>query len=82
MENEEEKRDWKITLPVKKLVRSPNELKAALYQEYNERLRRGEVRPDLKDQKKMDFELVKLKVKQSRLNKKKLFIDWTRGGIT
>ena len=64
------KRLWpkrKSTLPVakinqvKKLVSSPNELKSSLLQEYNERLRRREVRPGIKDQKKMDFELMKLK---------------------
>ena len=31
---------------IKKLVSSPNELKAALFQEYKERLRKRKIRPD------------------------------------
>ena len=71
------KRLWpkkKSTLPIakvnkaKKLVSSPKEIKLALLQQYKERLRRRKVRPDLKFQKKMDKELIKLKVEQARLN--------------
>ena len=66
------KRLWpkkKSTLPVakfnqvKKLVSSPREIKAALFQEYKERLRIRKIRPDFQEQKKMDKELVILKLK-------------------
>ena len=54
---------------VKRLVSSPREIKLALYQEYKERLRKRRVRPDFKEQKKMDKEPIKLKVNEARQNK-------------
>ena len=76
------KRTWpkkKSTLPVakinqvKKLVSSPREIKLALHQEYKERLRKRKVRPDFEMQKRMDRELIKLKVNKARQNKSELF---------
>ena len=77
------KRLWpkkKSTLPVakwnqvKKLVSSPREIKAALFQEYKERLRTRKIRPDFQEQKKMDIELVNLKLIEARLNKSSPFL--------
>lgn len=62
------------TLPIaklnqfNKLVSSPREIKAALFQEYKERLRKREIRPDFKEQKKMDKELIEMKVYEARSN--------------
>ena len=76
------KRMWpkkKSTLPVaklnqvKKLVSSPREIKAALYQEYQERLRKRKIRPDFQQQKDMDKKLVELKVNEARHNKSEPF---------
>ena len=69
----------KSTLPVEKnnqsnkLVSSPKALKLALFQEYKERLRQRKIRPDLQLQKKIDEELINLKVNQARLNKSRPF---------
>ena len=76
------KRMWpkkRSTLPVaklnqvKKLVSSPREIKAALYQEYQERLRKRKIRPDFQQQKDMDKKLVELKVNEARHNKSEPF---------
>ena len=45
---------------MKKLVSSPKEIKAALHQEYKERLRTRKVRPDFEDQKKLDSKLLQV----------------------
>ena len=76
------KRIWpkkKSTLPVaklnqvNKLVNTPREIKATLFQEYKERLRIRKIRPDFKEQKYLDKELIKLKVEKARLNKSEPF---------
>ena len=76
------KRIWpkkKSTLPVaklnqvNKLVNTPREIKAALFQEYKERLRKRKIRPDFKEQKYLDREVTKLKVEKARLNKSEPF---------
>ena len=58
---------------VNRLVSSSKEIIAALHQEYMERLIIRKIRPDFKDQKKLDKELVRLKINKARLNKSKPF---------
>ena len=69
------KRMWpkkKSTLPVaklnqvKKLMSSLMKIKAALYQEYQERLIKRKVRPDFQQQKDMDEKLVELKINENK----------------
>ena len=60
------------TLPTAKynhkrmLVSSPRDIKAALFQEYKERLRKRKIRPDFIKQKYMDNCLVNLKLNEAK----------------
>ena len=67
------------TLPTAKynhkrmLVSSPRDIKAALFQEYKERLRKRKIRPDFIKQKYMDNCLVNLKLNEAKKNKSNAF---------